>query len=121
MAQHPAAVIRNNDKKFRSFKSKENIHMKENSKFDVEKQFGTAQDLNIKNMIIKLTCYIQNKLFAYAKTKAQISCTITDQCLRIVQSLYFLNLNFQASSFLLWLDSWVCVGPGWKAQGQIFS
>ena len=25
-AQHPAAVIRNNSKKFRSFKSKENIH-----------------------------------------------------------------------------------------------
>ena len=28
-AQHPAAVIRNNSKKFRSFKSKENIHKKE--------------------------------------------------------------------------------------------
>ena len=29
MAQHPAAVIINNNKKFRSFKSKENIHKKE--------------------------------------------------------------------------------------------
>ena len=28
-AQHPAAMIRNNNKKFRSFKSKENIHKKE--------------------------------------------------------------------------------------------
>ena len=28
-AQHPAAVITNNNKKFRSFKSKENIHKKE--------------------------------------------------------------------------------------------
>ena len=28
-AQHPAAVIVNNDKKFRAFKSKENIHKKE--------------------------------------------------------------------------------------------
>ena len=28
-AQHPAAVIINNNKKFRSFKSKENIHKKE--------------------------------------------------------------------------------------------
>ena len=28
-AQHPAAVIRNNSKTFRSFKSKENIHKKE--------------------------------------------------------------------------------------------
>ena len=27
--QHPAAVIRNDYKKFRSFKSKENIHKKE--------------------------------------------------------------------------------------------
>ena len=28
-AQHPAAVIRNNNKKFSFFKSKENIHKKE--------------------------------------------------------------------------------------------
>ena len=28
-AKHPAAVIRNDNKKFRSFKSKENIHKKE--------------------------------------------------------------------------------------------
>ena len=33
---------------------------------------------------------------------------------QIVQSLYFLNLEFQASSYLLWLYSPVCVGPGWK-------
>ena len=31
---------------------------------------------------------------------------------RIVQSLYFLNAKFQASSHLLWLYSPVCVGPG---------
>ena len=30
---------------------------------------------------------------------------------RIVQSLYFLNPKFQASSHLLWLYSPVCVGP----------
>ena len=30
----------------------------------------------------------------------------------IVQSLYFLNQKFQASSHLLWLYSPVCVGPG---------
>ena len=29
MAQHPAAVTTNNNEKFRSFKSKENIHKKE--------------------------------------------------------------------------------------------
>ena len=30
----------------------------------------------------------------------------------IVQSLYFLNPKFQASSHFLWLYSPVCVGPG---------
>ena len=34
-------------------------------------------------------------------------------CFRyIVQSLYFLNMKFQASSYLVWLYSLVCVGPG---------
>ena len=31
---------------------------------------------------------------------------------RIVQSLYFLNTKFQASSNPMWLYSPVCVGPG---------
>ena len=35
---------------------------------------------------------------------------------RIVQSLYFLNPKFQASSHLLWLYSLACVGPGWKPE-----
>ena len=39
-----------------------------------------------------------------------------DQCLCFrytdVQSLYYLNSKFQASSHLLWLYSPVCVGPG---------
>ena len=36
-------------------------------------------------------------------------------CFRyIVQSLYFLNPKFQASSSLLSLYRQVCVGPGWK-------
>ena len=34
--------------------------------------------------------------------------------IRIVQSLFFLNQKFQASSHLLWLYSPVCVGPGRK-------
>ena len=34
MAQHPATVIRNNNEKLRSFKSKENIHKKEIAKKD---------------------------------------------------------------------------------------
>ena len=35
---------------------------------------------------------------------------------QIVQSLYFLNLKFQASSHLLQLDSLVYVGPGRKPE-----
>ena len=34
----------------------------------------------------------------------------------IVQSLYFLNPKFQASSHVQWLHSPVCVGPGQKPQ-----
>ena len=33
---------------------------------------------------------------------------------RIVQSLFFINPKFQASSHLLWLYRLVCVGPGQK-------
>ena len=65
--------------------------------------------------------------FAYAKTKTQISCAVTAQlisafvfAIQIVQSLYYLNLKFQASSHLLWLLSLVCVGPGWKPE-DLFS
>ena len=39
----------------------------------------------------------------------------------IIQSLYFLNSKFQASSYLLWLDSPVCVGPGRKPRRPVFS
>ena len=40
---------------------------------------------------------------------------------RIVQSLYFLNPEFQASCNLLWLYSPVCVGPGRKPRRPVFS
>ena len=40
---------------------------------------------------------------------------------RIVQSIYFLNPKFQASSHLLWVYSPVCVGPGWKPRRAVFS
>ena len=40
---------------------------------------------------------------------------------RIVQSLYFLNPKFQASSHLVWLYSLVCVGPGRKPRRPVFS
>ena len=40
---------------------------------------------------------------------------------RIVQSLFFLNPKFQASSHLLCLYSPVCVGPGRKPKLLVFS
>ena len=39
--------------------------------------------------------------------------------IQIVQSLFYLNLKFQASSYLLWLYSPVCVGPGRKPRRPV--
>ena len=39
----------------------------------------------------------------------------------IVQSLYYLNQKFQASNYLLWLYSAVCVRPGLKPRRPVFS
>ena len=36
----------------------------------------------------------------------------------IVQSLFYLNPKFQASSYLLWLYSPVCVGPSRKPEDR---
>ena len=41
--------------------------------------------------------------------------------IRIVQSLYYLYPKFQASSYLLWLYSLVCVRPGRKPRRLVFS
>ena len=63
----------------------------------------------------------ENQRFAYAKTKTQISFVVTAKLIRtfvfatwIVQYLFFLNTKFQASSYLQWLYSLVCVWPGQK-------
>ena len=67
-------------------------------------------------------------MFAYAKTKTQISFAVTAKLIsafvfatRIVQSLYYINPKFQASSHVLWLYSLVCVGPGRKPRRPVFS
>ena len=39
----------------------------------------------------------------------------------IVQSLFYLNPKFQASSHLPWFYSLVCVRPGWKPRRPVFS
>ena len=57
----------------------------------------------------------ENRFFAYAKTKTQISAFVF--AIRIVQSLYHINLKFQ----VLWLYSPVCVGPGRKPRIPVFS
>ena len=64
-------------------------------------------------------------VFAYAKTKTQISFAVTAKLIsafvfatRIVQSLYFLNPKFQVSRHILWLHSPVCVGPGKKPEDR---
>ena len=71
---------------------------------------------------------MRKPVFAYAKTKRQISFVVTAKLISafvfatwIVQFLYCLNLKFQASSHLLWLYSPVCVGPGRKPRGPVFS
>ena len=50
-------------------------------------------------VMFKRAMSFENLIFAYAKTKAQISCTYAF-ALQIVQSIFFLNLKFQASSHL---------------------
>ena len=70
----------------------------------------------------------RNRIFAYAKTKTQISFAVTAKQISafvfatyIVESLYFLHPKFQASSPLLWLYSPVYVGPGRKPRRPVFS
>ena len=73
-------------------------------------------------------CHEKIIFFPNAKTKAQISFAVTAKLISafvfatgIVQSLYFLNSKFQASSHLLWLYRLVCVGPGQKPRRPVFS
>ena len=72
--------------------------------------------------------YMRKRLFAYAKTKMQISFAVTAKLISafvfttwIVQSLFYLHPKFLALSHLLWLYSLVCVGPGRKSRRPVFS
>ena len=58
-----------------------------------------------KTSLYFMSCVVRKPIFANAKTKAQISFTVTAKLIstfvfatRIVQSLFFLNLKFQASN-----------------------
>ena len=75
-----------------------------------------------------MSLVVRKPAFVYAKTKTQISCAVTAQlisafvfAIRIVQSLYYLNPKFKASSHLLWLYRPVFVGPGRKPRRSVFS
>ena len=70
---------------------------------------------------------MRKRCIAFAKTKTQISCAVTAQLISvfifaawIVQSLFFLNLKFQASSLFLRLCRLVCVIPGQEVHRPIF-
>ena len=76
---------------------------------------------------IKWAATWENRIIAYAKTKTQISFAVTAKLISvfvfatwIVQSLYFLNPKFQASSHLQWLSSPVCVRPGRNPRRPVF-
>ena len=65
-------------------------------------------------------------LFAYAKTKGEDQLRgnhAADQhlCFRYIDSTIPVLPKFQASNHLLWLYIPVCVGPGRKPRGQVFS
>ena len=70
----------------------------------------------------------ENRLFAHAKIKTQISFAVTAKLIklirafvfatRIAQSLYLLNSKFQASRRLLWLYNLVYVRLGRKPEDR---
>ena len=77
---------------------------------------------------VQLSLFMRKPFFAYAKTKTQISFTVTTKLIsafvfatRIVQFLYFLSVKFQASSHLQQLHSPVCVRPGRKPRRPVYS
>ena len=65
--------------------------------------------------MFNLRASLETRLFAYVKTKAQVSCAVTAQLIsafvfakRIVQSLYFLNFihNFKPLAILSGCTAW---------------
>ena len=63
-------------------------------------------------------CICENKDADQLRGKLISAFVFTTQ---IVQSLYFRNTKFQASSHLLWLYSPIGVGPGRKPRRPVFS
>ena len=68
---------------------------------------------------------MRNRLFAFAKTKTQISFAVIAKLISafvfatwIVQSLYFLKSEILSLRHLLWVYSPVYVRPGWKPKDK---
>ena len=75
-----------------------------------------------------LICVVRKSDFCICENKDADQLVVTARLIstfvfatRIERSLYFLNMEFQASGHLLWLYSPVCVGPGRKSRRPVFS
>ena len=66
-----------------------------------------------------ISLVVRNLAFCICKTAKLISAFVF--ATQIVQSLYFLYPEFQASSHLLWLYNPVCIGPRRKSQRPVSS
>ena len=69
---------------------------------------------------IYLIGYPSLQQFCYKKSLVMRKPAFCSNC-AADQRLYYLNPKFQASSYLLWLYSLVCIGPGRKPQRPVFS
>ena len=77
---------------------------------DISDSFFAGSQVGLEGTIhLNMSCIMRKPFFAYAKTKTQISCTVTAQLIfatRIIKSLYFLIPKFQASSHLYVCTAW---------------
>ena len=66
-------------------------------------------------------CIFENKNADQLRSNCAADQRICFLAIRIVQSLYYLNPKFQASSYRLWLYRSVYVRPGRKSRRPVFS
>ena len=66
-------------------------------------------------------CICENKVADQLRSNCAADQRLCFRYTNSLQSLYFLNLKFQAFSHFLWLYSMVCVGPGRKPRRPVFS
>ena len=66
-------------------------------------------------------CICENKDADQLRSNREADQHLCFRYSELVQSLYFLNPKFEASSHLLWLYSPVCVGSGQKHRRLVFS